>query len=206
MTSKAHWERIYETKAPAEVSWFQPRPDCSLEIMRQAAIAPPAAIIDVGGGASTLVDGLLARGFEDITVLDLSRAALAAARSRLGERAAQVQWIEADILRADLPERRYDVWHDRAVFHFLTGAADRRAYVAKALRTVKPGGLVVVATFADDGPARCSGLPVMRYDASTLHAAFGAPFELLCHQRESHRTPGGDEQRFVYCALRAGAS
>lgn len=184
------------------MSWFQPHAEPSLDLIERAGSARDAAIIDVGGGASTLVDDLLARGYRDLTVLDLSAAALAAAQVRLGDEARRVNWVEADITEADLPAQRYHLWHDRAVFHFLTDAAQRQAYVGRVLHAVKPGGHVIVATFAEDGPDRCSGLPVMRYGADALHAEFGAPFELLEHRRETHRTPGGAEQQFVYCYCR----
>lgn len=202
MESKAHWEKVYSSKATTEVSWFQEHAALSLKLIQEAGIPATASIIDVGGGASTLVDDLLAHGYHHITVLDLSGAALAAARKRLGTQSAQVQWLEANVLEAALPRYAYDVWHDRAVFHFLTSAKERHAYVQTVLRTVKPGGLVIVATFAEDGPTQCSGLPVMRYGANELHAEFGAPFQLLGHERESHLTPGGNAQKFVYCFCR----
>ena len=199
MQSKVHWENVYSTKAADEVSWFQSHAERSIKLIRDAGIPPTASIIDVGGGASTLVDDLLATGYEDITVLDLSGEALATARSRLGARASEVRWLEANILEIALDAHAYDVWHDRAVFHFLTTAAERHRYVRAVLRAVKPGGLVIVATFAEDGPTLCSGLPVMRYNASELHAEFGEPFVLLGHEKESHHTPGGNEHKFVYC-------
>jgi ubiquinone/menaquinone biosynthesis C-methylase UbiE len=202
METKDHWEKVYATKAATEVSWFQPHAQLSLKLIHDAGVPASAAIIDVGGGASTLVDDLLAEGYEAVTVLDLSSSALAAAKTRLGGRASQVQWIEANALEAGLPAHAYDVWHDRAVFHFLTAEQDRRAYVQAVLRAVKPGGLVIVATFAQDGPTQCSGLPVMRYGAHELHAEFGEPFVLLGHERESHHTPAGNEQKFVYCFCR----
>lgn len=204
--TKSHWENIYTHKAPDVVSWFQPHAEHSLALIARAGLARDAAIIDVGGGASTLVDDLLARGYHDLTVLDLSAVALAAAQARLGDDARRVSWVEADITAVDLPRQRYDLWHDRAVFHFLTDAAQRHAYVERVLQSVKPGGHVIVATFAEDGPDRCSGLPVMRYGADTLHAEFGAPFELLEHSRETHHTPGGAAQQFVYCYCRRPAS
>jgi SAM-dependent methyltransferase len=204
--SKAHWENVYSTKATTEVSWYQEHATTSLRLIQEARVSRSASIIDVGGGASTLADGLLAQGFERLTVLDLSRAALAAAKSRLGSRADAIRWIEADVLTADLPAAGYDLWHDRAVFHFLTSEADRHAYVNKVLDAVRPGGLLIVATFAEDGPSRCSGLPVMRYRANELHAQFGEPFRLLSHEKESHLTPGGREQKFVYCLCRKAAS
>lgn len=206
MESKQHWEHVYATRAANEVSWFQEHAALSLKLIRDAGVPASASIIDVGGGASTLVDDLLAAGYGNVSVLDLSAAALAAARSRLGSRAAAVRWIEANVLEFDFPKHAYDVWHDRAVFHFLTGEEDRHAYVRAVLRAVKPGGLVIVATFAEDGPTQCSGLPVMRYSADELHAEFGEPFQLLGHERESHHTPSGKEQKFVYCFCRKLAS
>lgn len=204
--TKTHWEDVYARRAPDSVSWFQPHAEHSLALITRAGIARDAAIIDVGGGASTLVDDLRLRGYRDLTVLDLSAAALQAARARLGDDARAVNWVEADITEVDLPRQRYDLWHDRAVFHFLTDAAQRHAYVEQVLRAVKPGGHVIVATFAEDGPDRCSGLPVMRYGADALHAEFGAPFELLEHHRETHHTPGGATQQFIYCYCRRAAS
>lgn len=202
MGSKEHWEKVYSIKATTEVSWFQEHATLSLKLIRETGVPASTSIIDVGGGASTLVDDLLANGYEKVTILDLSGAALAVAKNRLGSRSARVQWLEANVLEAKLPMHAYDVWHDRAVFHFLTRAEERHAYVQAALRAVKPGGLVIVATFAEDGPTRCSGLPVMRYSANELHAEFGASFQFLGHERESHHTPGGDEQKFVYCFCR----
>ncbi len=202
MDPKAHWERLYGTRAADSVSWYQPHADRSLRLIEQAGIGPDAALIDVGGGASTLVDDLLARGFRDLTVLDLSEAALQAARERLGARADAVQWRVADITTAALPAHGVDLWHDRAVFHFLTAPADRQAYVRQVLRSVRPGGHVIVATFAEDGPLQCSGLPVMRYDAGGLHAEFGAAFALVGHEREAHHTPLGTTQQFTYCYCR----
>ena len=202
MQAKEHWENVYSTKATDEVSWFQEHAALSLQLIRNADVPCSASIIDVGGGASTLVDDLLAEGYRQITVLDLSASALAKAKTRLGERAADVQWLVADVLDAQLPAAAYDVWHDRAVFHFLTTAEQRHAYVQAVLQAVKPGGLVIVATFAEDGPDKCSGLPVMRYRADELHAEFGEPFLLLGHEQESHHTPGGNEQKFVYCFCR----
>ncbi|MBU1424192.1 MAG: class I SAM-dependent methyltransferase [Gammaproteobacteria bacterium] len=202
MQSKDHWEKVYSSKATDAVSWFQPHADLSLDIIRATRQGLDVGIIDVGGGASTLVDDLAANGYTDLTVLDLSGAALNAARKRLGEQARKVCWMEADITRADLPANRYDIWHDRAVFHFLTDPADRAAYVQTVLRAVKPGGHVIVATFAEDGPLQCSGLPVMRYSADELHDQFGAAFQLLDHRREEHHTPSGAVQQFVYCYCR----
>jgi len=200
--AKEHWEKVYASKAVHEVSWFQQHAARSLKLIRGAQLPPSAAIIDVGGGASPLVDDLLSAGYHQLSVLDLSAAALTAARSRLGPLADRVHWIEADILKAELPQRAYDVWHDRAVFHFLTEPEQRQAYVGQVLRAVRAGGLVIVATFAEDGPTRCSGLPVMRFSAAQLHGEFGVKFQLLGHERESHHTPGGAEQKFLYCFCR----
>jgi ubiquinone/menaquinone biosynthesis C-methylase UbiE len=202
MQSKDHWEKVYSTKATDAVSWFQPHADLSLDIIRSTRLGRDAGIIDVGGGASTLVDDLVANGYTDLTVLDLSGAALNAARKRLGAQESKVRWIEADITKANLPANRFDIWHDRAVFHFLTDAADRVAYVQTVLRSVKPGGHVIVATFGADGPLQCSGLPVMRYSADELHDQFGAAFQLLDHREEKHHTPSGAVQQFVYCYCR----
>ncbi|MCK9284079.1 MAG: class I SAM-dependent methyltransferase [Rhodocyclaceae bacterium] len=202
MQSKDHWEKVYTTKASNEVSWFQEHAELSLRLIRDAETAPTAAIIDVGGGTSTLVDDLVADGYNNVTVLDLSGAALATAKKRLGDRATDIHWLEANVLDAEFPAHAYAVWHDRAVFHFLTTLEERHAYVQAVLRAVKPGGLVIVATFAEDGPTQCSGLPAMRYDAKQLHAEFGEPFLLLGHEKESHHTPGGNEQKFVYCFCR----
>lgn len=199
MNNKAHWEAIYETKKPHEVSWFQREATISLALIDRVAPASTSAVIDVGGGASTLVDGLLAAGYRNVTVLDLSSAALAEARRRLGPAGAAVNWLEADVLEADLPQRAFDVWHDRAVFHFLTAGTDRARYLAQVRRAVQPGGHLLVATFAQDGPTRCSGLPVARYTPGALHQEFGAGFRLLESVREEHVTPSGTKQAFVYC-------
>ena len=202
MDPKSHWERIYNTKLPTQVSWYQPRALRSLDLIRRVNPPPGGAIIDVGGGASTLIDDLLDAGYHDLTVLDISAAALAATRTRLGAQAGSVRWIEADILDAPLPKARYSVWHDRAVFHFLTASADRARYLAQVRRAVRSGGFVLVATFAEDGPARCSGLEVKRYSPQALHAEFGASFRVMASEREEHITPGGALQLFTYCLCR----
>jgi SAM-dependent methyltransferase len=206
MPFKEHWEQVYMRKPAAEVSWYQEHAEQSLQLIRGTGAPRSAAVIDVGGGASTLVDDLLADGYDAISVLDLSAAALAAARRRLAQRADAVTWIEAGITEVTLPRHAYDIWHDRAVFHFLTDADDRRAYVAAVQRAVKPGGHVIVATFAEDGPTQCSGLPVMRYSPGELHAQFGAAFSLLRQEREEHHTPAGAVQKFIYCYCRLAAS
>jgi SAM-dependent methyltransferase len=201
-----HWNRVYTAKAPNTVSWFQEHAAQSLRLIRATGVSRSAAIIDVGGGASTLVDDLIDDGYSAVTVLDLSPVALAIARRHLGPHASNVTWLEGDITTIPLTEGAYDVWHDRAVFHFLTTPAERHAYVAQVLRAVKPGGHVIIATFAEDGPSQCSGLPVMRYSADTLHAEFGTPFTLARHEKEEHRTPSGTMQRFVYCHFRRAGS
>ena len=206
MQPKDHWERVYSTKSTDEVSWYQEHADRSIALIRATGVSPDAAIIDVGGGASTLVDDLLSMGYGKLTVLDLSGAAIDSARNRIGTGASGVTWREADITTAVLPPHAYDVWHDRAVFHFLTSSSDRQAYVERVARSVKPGGHVIVATFAEDGPERCSGLPVMRYSATELHAEFGEAFSLVAHQREAHQTPFGSVQQFTYCYCRKVAS
>jgi 2-polyprenyl-3-methyl-5-hydroxy-6-metoxy-1,4-benzoquinol methylase len=206
MDTKKHWDRVYTTKSADAVSWFQAHADQSLRLIRDTGVATSAPIIDVGGGASTLVDDLLHSGYSALTVLDLSAAAIAAAQRRLGSRAREVKWLEADITTVALPVHFYDVWHDRAVFHFLTSPEQRSAYVQAAIYAVKPGGHVIVATFAEDGPTRCSGLPVVRYRPDQLHAQFGQPFELLKHEKEEHRTPFGTVQKFVYCYCRKASS
>jgi ubiquinone/menaquinone biosynthesis C-methylase UbiE len=202
MQPKKHWETVYGTKDTAEVSWFQEHAALSLKLIQDANIPTTAKIIDVGGGASILVDDLLDHGYGEVTVLDISGAALDTAKARLGSRGDAVRWLEANILEAKLPEQAYDVWHDRAVFHFLTTPEERHSYVEMVLRAVKPGGLVLVATFSEDGPTECSGLPVMRYSADELHSEFGEPFALLGHEKESHETPSGKVQEFVYCLCR----
>jgi ubiquinone/menaquinone biosynthesis C-methylase UbiE len=202
MQSKEHWEDVYTTKSATAVSWFQEHARRSVQFIQQTGVARDAAIIDVGGGASTLVDDLLAAGYSNLSVLDLSEAALTTAKERLGGRARDVAWLVGDVTRIELPRHAYDVWHDRAVFHFLTLRAEREAYVKAVLRAVRPGGHVIVATFAEDGPEQCSGLPVMRYIADGLHAEFGAPFMLLRQEREEHHTPSGMVQKFTYCLCR----
>jgi 2-polyprenyl-3-methyl-5-hydroxy-6-metoxy-1,4-benzoquinol methylase len=196
---KAHWDQVYTTKLATELSWYQPHPWRSLDLIQTTGVAPTASILDVGGGDSTLVDHLVARGHHRVTVLDLSSAALQRARERLGRSADSVTWREANILTTDLARGRTDVWHDRAVFHFLTRPDERAAYIEQVRRAVRPGGHVIVATFAEDGPASCSGLPVERYSANRLHATFGKNFRLRMSARETHVTPSGADQHFTYC-------
>lgn len=202
MPEATHWEKIYLTKAPDAVSWYRPHLEFSLNLIAQVAGGPAASIIDIGGGASTLVDDLLARGYQSITVLDISRAALTAAKSRLGRAAERVSWLAADVTQASLPEHAYDVWHDRAVFHFLATQEDRDRYVRQAIRTLKPGGFAIVSTFGPEGPTKCSGLDVQRYDAQSLHQQFGGRFRLVESAIELHETPFGTTQQFVYCCCK----
>jgi ubiquinone/menaquinone biosynthesis C-methylase UbiE len=202
MSLKTHWEQIYQTRAPTQVSWYQEHSLQSLQFITHTNIAKTGHIIDVGGGPSALIGDLLRDGYAHITVLDISVAALEAARERLGSLANEVTWLEADVLQTKLPHQEYDLWHDRAVFHFLTKPEDRRLYVNAVKEAVKPGGHVIVATFASDGPERCSGLPVMRYEPESLHNEFGESFELISSANELHHTPFGTEQKFIYCYCR----
>ena len=202
MQNKSHWEKIYGTKDATQVSWFQQHPELSVQFIKETRVDKTGQIIDVGGGASTLVDDLLANGYENVTVLDISMAALQVAKQRLGSLASRVKWLEADITQVTLPYRFYDVWHDRAVFHFLTHAEDRARYVKAVQHSVKTGGHVIVATFGLEGPLRCSGLEVVRYSADSLHEEFGDDFELVDTTNELHQTPFGTEQKFIYCYCR----
>lgn len=199
-----HWTRVYEEKDPTSVSWYQPEAEPSLRALDRLGAQPSSSLIDVGGGASTLVDALLARGWEDITVLDIAPSGLEATKARLGQSAEQVNWEVADITDWH-PSRRYDVWHDRAVFHFLTEPKQREAYRKALAEGLAPGGLVIIATFALDGPERCSGLPVERYDAEKLANEFGPAFRLIETWREEHVTPMGAKQAFNWCAFRPAA-
>ena len=194
---KTHWEGVYTAKSENEVSWYQDNPAPSLELIALAGASSGASIVDVGGGASRLVDHLLARRFQRLTVLDLSAAALDAAKARLGEDAKKVRWEIADITTWSPPER-YDLWHDRAAFHFLTDAADQSAYAERVKAAVRPGGHVIIGTFALDGPERCSGLPIVRHDAASLSAILGPDFRQIDERRHDHVTPWGAVQRFQF--------
>ena len=202
MDPHTHWEQVYRDKRPDEVSWYRPHLERSLEFIRSQHLPADARIVDIGGGASTLVDDLLAAGFRNLAVVDLAPAALGVGRERLGPRAAMVDWIEGDVTTPLFGDATVDFWHDRAVFHFLTDAAARAAYLAQVHRSVKPGGHVMVATFGLDGPERCSGLPVARYDAAGIHAVFGDAFVKVDEASEVHATPWGSSQAFVYCFCR----
>jgi SAM-dependent methyltransferase len=202
MERRGHWNSVYERKPPDQVSWYRPHLEQSLRFIDAAGLGRDAAILDVGGGASTLVDDLLARGYSNVSVLDISEKAIAAARARLGARAAEVRWLTADITAAELAPGAYDFWHDRAVFHFLVDEADRRRYVSTAARALRAGGHLLIATFGPEGPTKCSGLEVVRYSPDELYAQLGPGFELLDSATEVHATPWGAEQPFVACYCR----
>ena len=202
MNVRTHWEKIYTTKLSDQVSWYRPPLETSLTLIKRSAVGLSASIIDVGGGESTLVDDLLAQGFQNITILDVSHAAIETTKKRLGQLAERVHWLVVDITQVELEQRVFDVWHDRAVFHFLTALQDRAAYVCQVARSVKPGGHVIVSTFGPEGPTKCSGLDVVRYDADSLHNEFGTRFRLVNSLKELHRTPFGTTQQFLYCYCR----
>jgi trans-aconitate methyltransferase len=197
---RAHWQSIYAAKGEREVSWFQDDAQPSLALIEEVA-SPSSAVIDIGGGASRLADALHERGFLDLTVLDLSSAALLAAKKRIGSGAERIQWIVSDITTWE-PPRAFDVWHDRATFHFMVAESDRAAYLFRLARALKPGGHAIIATFAPDGPEQCSGLPVRRYDAETLRQTLGPGFRLMCTRRHEHVTPWGAAQPFQFSVLR----
>lgn len=201
MNRQEHWNNVYQTKDSSDVSWFQRRPDVSLALIAAAGTPKTQGVIDVGGGASVLVDCLLDEGYTPLGVLDLSAEALNHARSRLGGRADSIAWFVADVTSFN-PPHRFGLWHDRAVFHFLTDPLDRRAYLATLRKSLQPGGAVVLSTFATDGPPKCSGLDVMRYDEVTMRAELGVEFQLQETRRETHITPWESEQRFIYFRFR----
>jgi trans-aconitate methyltransferase len=194
---QTHWETIYATKREDEVSWFQEWPAISVELIKSVGATLRTAVIDVGGGKSRLVDSLLRDGFRDVTVLDISAAALAAAKARLGDKAMKATWIVSDVTTWQ-PTRRYEIWHDRAAFHFLADPADRVAYVKRLADALAPGGYAIIGTFAIDGPEWCSGLPIVRYDAESLAGTLGAAFEWRETRRHEHRTPSGATQKFQF--------
>lgn len=205
MGSSEHWDHLYDAKGD-RVSWFRPRLERSIGIIDGLGLPAGSTAIDVGGGASTLVDDLLARGFSEVVVVDLSQVALRAVRIRLGGDAARARLLAGDITKAELPAHAFDLWHDRAVFHFLIEPEARAAYVRQLRRALRPGGHVVISTFGPNGPERCSGLPVVRYDEPSLHAALGEEaFTLLGSEQELHETPGGAHQEFLYCSFRLDA-
>jgi SAM-dependent methyltransferase len=202
MGTREHWDEVYRSKSPDSVSWYRPRLERSLAWIDRCGLDPSAHVVDVGGGASTLVDDLLARGFERVSVADIAAQALEHSRARLGDAAARVRWIVGDATTPLFDEASVDLWHDRAVFHFLTDAPRRAAYVEAVHRCVRPGGFVIIATFGPKGPERCSGLPVVRYASSEIAEALGREFELVDHADEEHVTPWGAPQAFAYALCR----
>ena len=198
---QSHWQNVYQSKGEEQVSWTQLDPQPSLGLIEKFAEGRNASIVDIGGGASRLVDALLAHGFAAISVLDLSEAALQSAKTRLGAQGASVQWIAADAT-SWLPPRAFDIWHDRAAFHFLVEEADRSAYIDRLYAGVQTGGHAIISTFAPDGPEKCSGLPVQRYDAGTLSRTIGPAFELIAEVPHQHVTPWGATQSFQFSVLR----
>jgi SAM-dependent methyltransferase len=194
---KTHWEDVYRSKSPSQVSWFQGEPELSLQLIGKTGVGLDAAIIDVGGGASTLVDGLYERGYSNLSVLDVSKHALEHARNRMGEKAGELAWFEEDIT-CFRPTGQFSVWHDRAVFHFLTERADRQSYVSVLRKALKPGGHLIIMAFAIDGPVKCSGLDIVQYDAQKMQTELGKGFELLETGYETHLTPAGNQQKFAY--------
>ncbi len=197
--TRQHWENIYQTKARNAVSWFREHLDTSLDLILKSGVGPDAALIDVGCGNSTLVDDLLDNGFTDLTALDVSEKALNDIRERLGEKANGVKWVVSDITKTNLPENCYDLWHDRAVFHFLTDADDRSKYVTLLKKSLRPGGRVIIAAFAADGPTKCSGLDIVRYTLESMQTELGNALTLTHHLKETHHTPFGTTQEFLYC-------
>lgn len=194
-----HWEKVYQARPVDAVSWFSPHLETSLQLIEAACPDHDASIIDVGAGASTLVDDLLARGYRNLHALDLSGTALLASKSRLGAMAGTVTWLHGDVRSFPFGHHQFDLWHDRAVFHFLTDKADRTAYARQLAHALKPGGRLIIATFGPEGPEKCSGLEVVRYDARALQDELGCAFRLLRHRTDPHRTPTGATQQFTYC-------
>ena len=201
MDKKSHWERLYGTKAPTEVSWFRPHLETSLALIERFARDHSASIIDVGCGESTLVDDLIGAGYVNVTVMDISRTAIEHSKKRVGSVSSRTVWLVADVTNAELSAHAYDVWHDRAVFHFLTEPEQRLAYVGQVAKTVKHGGHVIIATFGPEGPVKCSGLDAVRYDVDSLQAEFGPRFRLIESMTELHHTPFGTTQQFLYCCF-----
>ena len=198
-TNQSHWEKVYQTKGYDAVSWYAPHLSESLRLIAELCPRKDAAIVDIGGGESTLVDDLLAQGYTDLSVLDISVTAIDFTRRRLGARASRVNWCVGDITQYDFKGKTFDLWHDRAVFHFLTDADKRAAYTNLVKASVKRGGYVVMATFGPEGPLKCSGLDVVRYDPEKLHGEFGDKFRLMGSQTNQHATPFGTTQQFLYC-------
>ena len=202
MADHEHWDRVYETRQPGAVSWYAPHLGRSLELLDEAGVPLDAGIIDVGGGASTLPRDLLELGYRNLTVLDISAAALDHARAALGADAERIEWVVGDVTQAPLPKAAFALWHDRAVFHFLTDEADRAAYLRQVDHALAPGGQVIIATFGAEGPEECSGLPVVRYDDESLLRQLGAVFQRVRCVEDTHQTPWGSQQAFIYCLCR----
>lgn len=201
MATQSHWEQVYAVNAADAVSWYRPHLDTSLGLIQRVASDSASAIIDVGGGASTLVDDLLRRGYRNITVLDISRKAIEIAQERLGSIGASVHWLVGNVADVQLPPGAFDLWHDRALFHFLTSAPQRAAYIEQLSRALKPAGHAVIATFGPQGPHKCSGLDVLRYDFDSLQRELGPRFHLKQGLIEEHKTPAGVVQQFLYCTF-----
>ena len=202
MNEKDHWEQVYSTKPTEKLGWYEPHLRTSLSWIKGLSLAVDAPIIDVGGGASTLIDDLLDAGYRSITVLDISEKALSSAKARLGKKAELITWLDGDITSVDLPIHCYELWHDRAAFHFLTMHEQQRKYRDNLLKALKPGGHLIIGTFAPEAPPKCSGLPVQRYNPEQLENTLGGEFEIKRHHKELHITPGGVEQMYLYCHFR----
>jgi SAM-dependent methyltransferase len=202
MNIAEYWDTVFKSKAPDKVSWYRPHLDLSLDLIQRFAPSRAASIIDIGAGESTLVDDLLALSYQRLTVLDVSHAAIEATQARLGGRAQRIGWLVGDVTQVSLPQRSFDLWHDRAVFHFLVDADERRKYVRATVNALRPGGHAIVSTFGPEGPTKCSGLEVMRYDAESLHREFGRRFRIEESAKELHRTPWGTDQQFTYCCCK----
>jgi len=200
--SKAHWERTYQKKAPDEVTWYQRVPSVSLELISNAGVPSNGRIIDMGGGASTLVDRLLSAGYRNLEVLDISGSALLEAKARLSILASRIRWTEADVTTHQFEDAAYDLWHDRAVFHFLTAPGQKKAYKEALSKALRPGGHIVISTFSLEGPRRCNGLPVARYDAAGLSKELGEGYTLIESRGEIHIAPTGHRQGFVFGLFR----
>ncbi len=204
MSRKEHWEQVYSSKPSDRLGWYKPRLGTSLEWITALRLDKGAPVIDVGGGASTLIDDLLAEGYSEVTVLDIAEPALELLKTRLGDKGSAVNWLCGDITNIELPENAFALWHDRAVFHFLTETEDQRRYRQNLCRALRPGGYLIIGTFAPEAPPKCSGLPVQRYDRDLLCRTLGDEFKLQRHQKEMHITPGGVEQMYLYCEFRFG--
>lgn len=205
MSGKQHWQQVYSTKSTDRVGWYAPHLTTSLKWITDLGLDLDDPIIDVGGGASTLVDDLLDKGYRDLSVLDLSDRAISVVRERLGTRASQISWLLGDVTETELPASHFELWHDRAVLHFLIEPEQRLKYRDKLLHAIKPGGHVITGVFALEAPPQCSGLPVQRYSLEKLSAIFGAEFDLERHHKEIHKTPSGVEQQYLYCQFRRTA-